>query len=113
MGDEVKHSADNKVHIIVNKGHTGVQHTGDTLDITVQGEYSGSKAPSATAVLHNMGDDGFTVPPLPNSKSVLCNYIIDYTEESLGLFRKILLYFANVALFCKPVRYISNCLVIS
>jgi molybdopterin biosynthesis enzyme MoaB len=36
MGDEVKHSADNKVHIIVNKGHTGVQHTGNTLDITAE-----------------------------------------------------------------------------
>lgn len=74
MGDEVKHSADNKVHIIVNKGHTGVQHTGDTIDITVQGEYSGSKAPSATAVLHNMGDDGFTVPPLPNNDGTKYNY---------------------------------------
>ena len=112
MGDEVKHSADNKVHIIVNKGHTGVQHTGDTLDITVQGEYSGSKAPSATAVLHNMGDDGFTVPPLPNSKSVLYNYIMDYTEESytrmvFGVISQ------NFALFRKPLLYFANRCVIS
>jgi hypothetical protein len=81
MGDEVKHSADNKVHIIVNKGHTGVQHTGNTLDITVQGEYSGSKAPSATAVLHNMGDDGFTVPPLPNSKLVSYKHSMHFLES--------------------------------
>jgi hypothetical protein len=81
MGDEVKHSADNKVHIIVNKGHTGVQHNGNTLDITVQGEYSGSKAPSATAVLHNMGDDGFTVPPLPNSKLVSYKHSMHFLES--------------------------------
>ena len=106
MGDEVKHSADNKVHIIVNKGHTGVQHTGNTLDITVQGEYTGSKAPSATAVLHNMGDDGFTVPPLPNSKSDLYNYIMDSNMTSFFRFvnQRPIYRFGKISLAHAPVH---------
>ena len=68
MGDEIRHSADNKIYYIVNKNYNGIQHNGTTLDITIQGTASGGSAPTATAVLKNLGQDGFTVPPLPNSK---------------------------------------------
>lgn len=67
MGDEIEHTSDNTGHTLVNRRHTAVQKIGDTLDITVQIEYSGTK-PTATAVLKNLGIDTFTVPPLPNSR---------------------------------------------
>ncbi|XP_071145715.1 endoglucanase G-like [Mytilus edulis] len=73
MGDEIEHSTDNTVHILVNRRHTGVKKIGDTLDITVQLEYSGTK-PTGTAVLKNLGVDTFTVPPLPNSDGTKYNY---------------------------------------
>ena len=68
MGNEIKHSADNRVHYITSKSYNGIQHSGNSLDITIRGTASGGSAPTATAVFINMGDDGFTVPPLPNSK---------------------------------------------
>ena len=68
MGDIIKHSSDNTVWVLVNKPHTGLQHDGQTLDITVKGVYTGSKAPTGTGKLVNMGHDGFTVAPLPNSR---------------------------------------------
>ncbi|XP_052083221.1 endoglucanase G-like [Mytilus californianus] len=73
MGDEIEHSTDNSVHILVNRRHTGVKKIGDTLDITVQLEYSGTK-PTGTAVLKNLGVDTFTVPPLPNNDGTKYNY---------------------------------------
>lgn len=68
MGIEIKHSPDNRVHYITSQSYNGIQHSGTSLDITIRGTASGGSAPTATAVLKNMGDDGFTVPPLPNSK---------------------------------------------
>ena len=68
MGNEIKHSADNRAHYITSKSYNGIQHSGTSLDITIRGTASGGSAPTATAVLKNMGDDGFTVPPLANSK---------------------------------------------
>ena len=68
MGNEIKHSADNRVHYITSKSYNGIQHSGNSLDITIRGTVSGGSTATATAVLKNMGDDGFTVPPLPNIK---------------------------------------------
>lgn len=81
MGDEIEHSTDNTVHILVNRRHTGVKKIGDTLDITVQLEYSGTK-PTGTALLKNLGVDTFTVPPLPNSMYGTFQFIIVLCEST-------------------------------
>lgn len=62
MGDIIKHSTDNRVYVLVNKPHTGIQKDGQTLDITIQASYTGSKAPTATAELVNLAHDGMTPP---------------------------------------------------
>ncbi|XP_063408599.1 endoglucanase G-like [Mytilus trossulus] len=74
MGTEIRHSADNKVHYIVNLEYDGIQHAGTTFDITVRGTAAGGSAPTATAILKNMGIDGFTVPPIINSDGTPYNY---------------------------------------
>lgn len=68
MGDEISHSADRTTYTIVNKNYNGIQHSGSTLDITIQGTASGGTVPTATAILKNMKNDGFTVPPVANSE---------------------------------------------
>ena len=68
MRNEIKHSADYRVHYITSKSYNGIQHSGYSLDVTLRGTACGGSAPTATTVFINMGDDGFTVPPLPNSK---------------------------------------------
>ena len=35
MGDVISHSSDMKTYTIVNKQHTGIQHNGNQLQITV------------------------------------------------------------------------------
>ena len=67
MANEVSHSADNKVWTFVNKPHTAIAHPGGVLDFKIGGKFTGGSPPTATAVLKNFGDDGFTVPPVPNS----------------------------------------------
>ncbi|KAK3104722.1 hypothetical protein FSP39_008611 [Pinctada imbricata] len=74
MGDIIKTSQDNKVYVLVNKPHDGIQQKGTTLDITVQGTSASGKAPSATGKLVNMGHDGFTVSPLPDNDTTKYNY---------------------------------------
>ena len=71
MGDIISHTNNNKVHmyVVVSRPHTAIQNDGDTLDITVQGYYTGSGTPTGTGTLVNMGRDTFTVNPLPNSKT--------------------------------------------
>lgn len=64
MGDIIKHSSDNKVYVLVNKPHTGIQTDGQTLDITIQASYTGSKAPTATAELINLAHDGMKPPTI-------------------------------------------------
>ena len=70
MGDIIKHSSDNRVYVLVNKPHTGIQKDGQTLDITIQASYTGSKAPTATAELVNLSHDGMS-PPTPAVGKVL------------------------------------------
>ncbi|XP_063408594.1 endoglucanase E-4-like [Mytilus trossulus] len=74
MADEVTHSADKKVWTFVNKPHTAIAHTGGSLDFKIGGKFSGSSPPTATAILKNFGDDGFTVPPVPNTDGTKYNY---------------------------------------
>lgn len=72
MGDIIKHSTDNRVYVLVNKPHTGIQKDGQTLDITIQASYTGSKAPTATAELVNLAHDGMTPPTSAVGMSLKC-----------------------------------------
>jgi len=70
MATAFNHSADNKVWIFLNMPHTAIGHKGGVIDFKVGGKFAGSSAPQGTAVLKNLGNDGFTVPPVPNSECV-------------------------------------------
>nr|XP_022336153.1 uncharacterized protein LOC111132618 [Crassostrea virginica] len=91
MGDIIKHSSDNRVYVLVNKPHTGIQKDGQTLDITIQASYTGSKAPTATAELVNLSHDGMS-PPTPavddgtkyNYDEVLMKSILFYEAQRSG-----------------------------
>ncbi|XP_061198129.1 endoglucanase E-4-like isoform X1 [Saccostrea echinata] len=91
MGDIIKHSKDNTVYVLVNKPHTGIQRDGQTLDITVQGSYTGSKAPTATAELVNLAHDGLKPPTVSvddgtkyNYNEVLMKSIMFYEAQRSG-----------------------------
>ncbi|XP_062574049.1 endoglucanase E-4-like [Saccostrea cucullata] len=91
MGDIIKHSTDNTVYVLVNKPHTGIQRDGQTLDITVQGSYTGSKAPTATAELVNLAHDGLKPPTVSvddrtkyNYNEVLMKSIMFYEAQRSG-----------------------------
>lgn len=91
MGDIIKHSSDNRIYVLVNKPHTGIQKDGQTLDITIQASYTGSKAPTATAELVNLSHDGMS-PPTPavddgtkyNYDEVLMKSILFYEAQRSG-----------------------------
>nr|XP_011421782.2 endoglucanase E-4 [Crassostrea gigas] len=91
MGDIIKHSTDNRVYVLVNKPHTGIQKDGQTLDITIQASYTGSKAPTATAELVNLAHDGMTPPTSAvddgtkyNYDEVLMKSILFYEAQRSG-----------------------------
>ncbi|XP_048731235.2 endoglucanase E-4-like [Ostrea edulis] len=91
MGDIIKHSSDNKVYVLVNKPHTGIQTDGQTLDITIQASYTGSKAPTATAELINLAHDGMKPPTISvddgtkyNYNEVLMKSIMFYEAQRSG-----------------------------
>uniref|UniRef100_K1QGM8 cellulase n=1 Tax=Magallana gigas TaxID=29159 RepID=K1QGM8_MAGGI len=71
IGDIIKHSTDNRVYVLVNKPHTGIQKDGQTLDITIQASYTGSKA---TAELVIPAHDGMTPPTSAVDDGTKYNY---------------------------------------
>ncbi|XP_064611792.1 endoglucanase E-4-like [Liolophura sinensis] len=90
MGDTVVVKDSGRVWVIVNKEHTGILKSGNTLDITVQASYSGTKAPTGSAVLRNLGKDTQTVPPHHHSSGkydyddVLYKSLLFYEAQRSG-----------------------------
>ncbi|XP_033764174.1 endoglucanase G-like [Pecten maximus] len=82
MGDIIKTANDNTEYILVSKPHTGIQHVGQTLTITVQAAYSGSAPPTGKGTLVNMAHDGQTVPPAPTVPGSKYNYA-EVLEKSI------------------------------
>ncbi|KAK3581335.1 hypothetical protein CHS0354_016178 [Potamilus streckersoni] len=74
-GTVLSHSADSRVHTLVNTENSLILNPGQTLDLKVEGTYTGSSAPTATAQLINLGHDPYTLPPaLPSHDGTKYNY---------------------------------------
>ena len=70
IGDAYSHSADGLNWVVVNKQDRPFYHAGDTIDLRFFANFNGGgPAPSATAVLYNLGEDeNWTVTPPPDSQ---------------------------------------------
>ncbi|CAL1533202.1 unnamed protein product [Lymnaea stagnalis] len=74
-GEPKFHSADGKQWMIVNKDYHSAYHPGDTLSIMILGNYrNGGGAPTAQAVLTNMGVDNWRVNQQPDDNKSKYNY---------------------------------------
>ncbi|KAL3861576.1 hypothetical protein ACJMK2_007602 [Sinanodonta woodiana] len=73
-GTVLSYSADSRIHTLVNTENSLILNPGQTLDLQVEGTYTGSSAPTATAQLINLGHDPYTLPPaLPNRRYLSAN----------------------------------------
>ena len=70
IGDPYWHSTDGRTWVVVNKQDRPFYHAGDTINLRFFANFNGGgSAPSATAVLVNMGvDSNWTVTPPPDSQ---------------------------------------------
>ncbi|CAL1533203.1 unnamed protein product [Lymnaea stagnalis] len=75
LGQPVSHSADGYNWIVVNKGEDAVFHAGSALNLKFFGNYNGgSPAPTAQALLVNMGKDHWSITPARATDNSKYNY---------------------------------------
>lgn len=68
--DVIKKSPDKKIYTITQKANQQMQSTGGSFNLRVTGQISGTQAPTAHAVLKDLGfgHDGQTLSPVVHSE---------------------------------------------